>query len=82
VTFARAFLPNITRISQDDVTNTKEGCARLTRALIEDGIAIVTGMENTTESLPRLTQAVGPISPSAAALSLGGGGLRGLRQTV
>ncbi len=61
-------LPNIRRVSQDAVTGTKEGCARLTRALIEDGIAIVTGMENSSESLPRLVEAVGPITPSAEGL--------------
>lgn len=56
---------NITRISQDAVVNTMEGRARLSRALIEDGIAIVTDMENSTESLPRLVHAIGPITPSA-----------------
>ncbi|MGL4415329.1 TauD/TfdA family dioxygenase [Roseinatronobacter monicus] len=61
-------LPDITRISQTAVTDTKEGRARLTRALIEDGIAIVTDMEPSTESLPRLAEAIGPITPSAEGL--------------
>jgi len=61
-------LPDIMRICKDAVTDTKEGRARLTRALIEDGIAIVTDMEPSAESLPQLVQAVGPITPSAEGL--------------
>lgn len=64
----RDHLPEITRVSQDAVTNTQQGRARLTRALIEEGIAVVTDMEHSTESLPRLAQAVGPITPSAEGL--------------
>ena len=55
-------------MTQDAVINTSEGRARLTRALIEDGIAIVTDMEHGTESLPRLAEAIGPITPSAEGL--------------
>ncbi|MFX0545115.1 TauD/TfdA family dioxygenase [Roseovarius sp. S1116L3] len=62
------YLPSITRVAQDDVVDSEEGRARLTRALIEDGIAIVTDMEKSTESLPRLVNAVGPITPSAEGL--------------
>lgn len=39
--------------------------ARLTRALIEDGIAIVTDMAEGKDSLARLVGAIGPITPSA-----------------
>jgi len=60
--------PAIPRISQAAVTDTNEGRARLSRALIEDGIAIVTDMEASTESLPRLAEAIGPITPSAEGL--------------
>ena len=61
-------LPGIPRVTQDAVINTNDGRARLSRALIEDGIAIVTDMEHSTESLPRLVQAIGPITPSAEGL--------------
>jgi len=58
-------LSDIPRVTQDAVINTSEGRARLTRALIEDGIAIVTDMEHGTDSLPRLAERVGPITLSA-----------------
>lgn len=61
-------LPDIVRVSQQAVTDTNEGRARLSRALIEDGIAIVNDMEHSTESLPRLARAIGPITPSAEGL--------------
>ena len=48
-------LPDIIRVSQQAVTDTNEGRARLSRALIEDGIAIVNDMEHSTESLQGLT---------------------------
>ncbi|RFU12140.1 gamma-butyrobetaine,2-oxoglutarate dioxygenase [Rhodobacteraceae bacterium W635] len=60
--------PDIARVSQQAVTGTKDGRARLARALIEDGIAIVTDMEHSHESLPRLVEAIGPITPSAEGL--------------
>ncbi|WP_282603120.1 TauD/TfdA family dioxygenase [Paracoccus sp. PARArs4] len=60
--------PDITRIDQDAVVGTEEGRACLTRALIEDGIAIVTNMEKSEGSLPRLVNAVGPVTPSAEGL--------------
>lgn len=61
-------LPQITRISQADVIGTAEGRARLTHALIEEGIALVTDMEATEESLPKLVEAIGPVTPSAEGL--------------
>lgn len=61
-------LPHITRVEQNAVLNSDEGRARLTRALIEDGIAIVTGMDRTTEALPRLVNSIGPVTPSAEGL--------------
>lgn len=61
-------LPKITRVDQNAVLETGEGRARLTRALIEDGIAIVTGMDKTTEALPRLVNSIGSVTPSAEGL--------------
>ena len=61
-------LPNIPRIPQADVIGTAAGRAKLTHALIEDGIAIVTNMEPTTESLPKLVEAIGPVTPSGEGL--------------
>ena len=62
------FLPQIKRVSQADVIDTYAGKAALTRALIEDGIAIVTGMAPTEESLPNLVEAIGPVTPSGEGL--------------
>ncbi|MEM1427875.1 MAG: TauD/TfdA family dioxygenase [Pseudomonadota bacterium] len=57
--------PHFTRLPQRDVLNEAAARARLTRALIEDGIAIVTDMAEDVNSLPRLVSAIGPITPSA-----------------
>lgn len=59
------FGPQLARIAQSDVLHTDEGRARFTRAMIEDGIAIVTGMEPTKESLTALVSTLGSITPSA-----------------
>ena len=56
------------RVPQQAVLTDKASRARLTRALIEDGIAIVTDMDGDDESLPRLVNALGPITPSAEGL--------------
>jgi gamma-butyrobetaine dioxygenase len=61
-------LPAIARIEQTAVLETEAGRARLTRALLEDGIAIVTGMDKTTEALPRLVNSIGSVTPSAEGL--------------
>jgi gamma-butyrobetaine dioxygenase len=61
-------LPNIPRVPQAEVIGTAAGRAKLTRALIEDGIAIVTDMEPTEESLPNLVEAIGPVTPSGEGL--------------
>lgn len=53
------------RVRQADVVNTEEGCAVLARALIEDGVALVTEMENSDDSLTRLVNCLGPVTPSA-----------------
>lgn len=58
------FLPQIKRVPQAEVIDTAAGRATLTRALIEDGIAIVTDMEPTEDSLPKLVEAIGPVTPS------------------
>jgi gamma-butyrobetaine dioxygenase len=56
------------RVSQEAVLNDPDARARLTRALIEDGFAIVTDMAEDADSLPRLAKAIGPITPSAEGL--------------
>jgi len=61
-------LPKITRVDQNAVLTTDEGLARLSRAVIEDGIAIVTGMDKTVEALPRLVNTMGSVTPSAEGL--------------
>lgn len=60
--------PRIARVDQDAVIGTEEGRSRLTRALIEDGIAIVTGMDKTNEALLRLVNSIGSVTPSAEGL--------------
>lgn len=61
-------LSAIPRIAQADVLTDDAARARLTRALIEDGIAFVTDMAGDADSLPRLVNAIGPITPSAEGL--------------
>ena len=60
--------PRFTRVPQQAVLSDPDAKARLTRALIEDGIAIVTQMDGDEDSLPRLVNAIGPITPSAEGL--------------
>lgn len=61
-------LPNILRVPQQAVLTSDAALAALTCALIEDGIAFVTDMADDSESLPRLVNAIGPITPSAEGL--------------
>ena len=58
-------VPNITRVPQESALKDPDARARLTRALIEDGIVIVTDMASDQDSLPRLVNVIGPITPSA-----------------
>lgn len=60
--------PRFARVPQKAVLDDADARAELTRALIEDGIAIVTDMDTDEESLPRLVNAIGPITPSAEGL--------------
>ena len=60
--------PEFTRVPQQAVLSDPEARARLTRALIENGIAIVTDMAANDDSLPSLVDAIGPITPSAEGL--------------
>lgn len=57
--------PYFTRMPQSAVLSDPDARARLIRALIEDGIAIVTDMEAGKDSLARLVHAIGPITPTA-----------------
>lgn len=61
-------ISRIPRISQPDVVNSPAGRVALTRALIEDGIAIVTDMEPSEQSLRSLVEAIGPVTPSGEGL--------------
>ncbi|MEO1292710.1 MAG: TauD/TfdA family dioxygenase [Pseudomonadota bacterium] len=53
------------RVSQEAALTDPAARAQLTRALIEDGIAIVTDMAADADSLPLLVSAIGPVTPSA-----------------
>ncbi len=59
------FEPQIARVPQADVLHSDAGRAQFCRALIEDGIAIVTGMKPGKESLTALVETLGSITPSA-----------------
>lgn len=59
------FEPRIARLPQSSVLHSDDGRARFCRALIEDGIAIVTGMEPGKDSLTALVESLGSITPSA-----------------
>jgi len=60
--------PEFARVPQQAVLSDPEARALLTRALIENGIAIVTDMAANDDSLPSLVDAIGPITPSAEGL--------------
>lgn len=51
------------RVTQHDVENNSRARLRFARALIEDGIALVTDMGNTDEALTRLATSLGPVTP-------------------
>lgn len=57
-----------TRVDLPSVLEDPDARARLTRALIVDGIAVVTGMGSDSDTLPRLVETIGPITPSAEGL--------------
>lgn len=52
------------RLSQDEIDGSGLALQSFARAVIEDGIAIVTGMENSDDGLTRLAQSLGPITPT------------------
>lgn len=52
------------RLSQEDIEGSDGARQSFARAVIEDGIAIVTGMENSDEGLTRLARTLGPITPT------------------
>ena len=60
--------PHFARVSQHAVLSDPDARAQLTHALIEDGIAIVTDMAGDDDSLPRLVEMIGSITPSAEGL--------------
>lgn len=62
------FGPQMFCIPQQAVLANPDARAQLARALLEDGIALVTGMDTDEGSLPRLVNAIGPITPSAEGL--------------
>lgn len=61
----RDFYPSVVRISQSDLLSRPETKAKAAHALIEDGIALITEMENSDESLTRTVEAFGPITTTA-----------------
>jgi gamma-butyrobetaine dioxygenase len=57
--------PAFVRIPQADVLRSDAARARLARALIEEGVALVTGMEDSDAALDRLVTALGPLTSTA-----------------
>lgn len=53
------------RMPQADILHSDAARARLARALIEEGVALVTDMEDSDESLTRLVNCLGPVTPTA-----------------
>jgi Taurine catabolism dioxygenase TauD, TfdA family/Gamma-butyrobetaine hydroxylase-like, N-terminal len=60
--------PMFARFPQREIEHNQSVRARFARALIEDGIALVTGMENSDDSLTRLVHTLGPVTPSVDGL--------------
>ncbi len=56
--------PQFARVSQEQIDSSDDARQRFARAIIEDGVAIVTDMENSDEGLTRLAQSLGPITPT------------------
>ena len=52
------------RLSQADIDGSDDARRRFARALIEDGIALVTGVEDSDAGLTRLAEALGPVTPT------------------
>ncbi len=57
-------LDSFVRVSQPTLDSDRATLARLARALIEDGIALVTDMEDSDAGLERLATALGPVTPT------------------
>lgn len=55
--------PSFTRISMEDILADDESRMRFARALIVEGVALVTNMENSDEGLTNLAESLGPITP-------------------
>lgn len=56
--------PQFVRLLQAEIEDSDVARQRFARAVIEDGIAIVTRMENSDDGLTRLAQSLGPITPT------------------
>jgi gamma-butyrobetaine dioxygenase len=57
--------PNFVRVDRQDIETDPAVRARFARALIEDGIALVSGMENSDAGLTRLAETLGHVTPTA-----------------
>ena len=56
--------PSIKRITMADIHASDESRMHFARALIDEGIALVTDMENSDDALTRLAETLGPITPT------------------
>ncbi len=52
------------RLSQDEIEVSNSALQSFAHAVIEDGVAIVTDMDNSDDGLTRLAQSLGPITPT------------------
>lgn len=53
------------RLDQSEIERSDVARRRFARALIEDGVALVTGMENSDAGLTRLANQLGPVTPTS-----------------
>jgi gamma-butyrobetaine dioxygenase len=56
--------PEFVRVTQADVLGDPRARLALATALAVDGVALVTGMENSDDSLTRLVTSLGPVTPT------------------
>ena len=55
---------NFVRVSQREINQSDQARQRFARAVIEDGIALVTGVDDSDDGLTQLAQTLGPITPT------------------
>ncbi|MFT6877730.1 MAG: gamma-butyrobetaine dioxygenase [Granulosicoccus sp.] len=55
--------PGITRISMDDILSCRLSCTHFAGALIEEGVVLVTAIDNSDSALTKRAETFGPVTP-------------------